>query len=124
MKKPRKIVSNHPNIIRQFNALEIDAQAKLLLELANHFDLSLLQRQSYLKDELLKVIDAEKRSTSVKAFAKAALPAAKRERAKARPQYQSRKDKKLFWAGRGSHPRWLREEMKASGKKLDWFKIK
>ncbi|MCC8948220.1 H-NS histone family protein [Bradyrhizobium sp. Arg62] len=44
-------------------------------------------------------------------------------RAKAAAKYRSKKDKALTWSGRGSTPRWLREEMKAMKLKQDSFLI-
>jgi H-NS histone family len=36
----------------------------------------------------------------------------KKPRAKPQPTHRSKKDRKLTWSGRGSMPRWMREEMK------------
>jgi DNA-binding protein H-NS len=43
---------------------------------------------------------------------------------KVAPVYRSLKDPSLTWASRGQKPKWLVEEMKATKKKLDAFKIK
>jgi DNA-binding protein H-NS len=45
-------------------------------------------------------------------------------RAKAKPKYQSRKDRKLKWSGRGMLPIWMREEMKGTKLKKENFLIK
>ena len=45
-------------------------------------------------------------------------------RAKAKPKYQSKKDKSLKWAGRGMTPIWMREEMKGTKLKKEDFAIK
>jgi DNA-binding protein H-NS len=39
-------------------------------------------------------------------------------------KYQSKKDPKLKWAGRGATPRWMRDEMKAGKLKKEAFLIK
>ena len=47
-----------------------------------------------------------------------------RERAKAKPKYQSKKHKRLKWSGRGMLPVWMREEMKGTKLTKDDFLIK
>ena len=37
-----------------------------------------------------------------------------RKRAKAKPKYQSKKNKSLKWSGRGMTPVWMRDEMKGT----------
>lgn len=45
-------------------------------------------------------------------------------RAKAKPKYQSKKDPKLKWSGRGMTPVWMRDEMKGTKLTKDSFLIK
>jgi DNA-binding protein H-NS len=45
-------------------------------------------------------------------------------RAKAKPKYQSKKDRSLKWSGRGMTPVWMRDEMKGTKLKKDDFLIK
>jgi DNA-binding protein H-NS len=45
------------------------------------------------------------------------------KRAKAKPKYQSKKDKSVKWSGRGMIPVWMREEMKGTKLKKDDFLI-
>jgi len=45
-------------------------------------------------------------------------------RAKPKPKYQSRKNPKLKWTGRGMLPVWMREEMKGTKLKKENFLIK
>ena len=47
-----------------------------------------------------------------------------RKRAKAKPKYQSKKNKSLKWSGRGVTPLWMREEMKGTKLKKEDFAIK
>ncbi|WP_458180976.1 H-NS family nucleoid-associated regulatory protein [Bradyrhizobium sp. 14AA] len=49
--------------------------------------------------------------------------AEKKTRVKPQPTHRSKKDRKLTWTGRGSMPRWMREEMKALKLKPDAFLI-
>ena len=46
------------------------------------------------------------------------------KRKKPAPKYQSKKDKKLKWSGRGMLPVWMREEMKGTKLTKDDFAIK
>lgn len=46
------------------------------------------------------------------------------KRAKPAPKYQSKKDKKLKWTGRGMLPNWMRAEMKGTKLTKDDFLIK
>jgi DNA-binding protein H-NS len=46
------------------------------------------------------------------------------KRAKAKPKYQSKKDKSVKWSGRGMTPVWMREEMKGTKLKKGDFAIK
>jgi len=46
------------------------------------------------------------------------------KRAKAKPKYQSKKNSKLKWSGRGMTPVWMRDEMKGTKLKKDSFLIK
>src|SRR3954447_19846696 len=47
-----------------------------------------------------------------------------RKRAKAKPKYQSKKQKRLKWSGRGMLPVWMREEMKGTKLTKQDFLIK
>jgi DNA-binding protein H-NS len=46
------------------------------------------------------------------------------KRAKAKPKYQSKKNKSVKWSGRGMLPIWMRDEMKGTKLKKDDFLIK
>jgi DNA-binding protein H-NS len=48
----------------------------------------------------------------------------KGRRRKAEPKYQSKKDRRLKWSGRGMLPVWMREEMKGTKLTKDNFLIK
>ena len=45
------------------------------------------------------------------------------KRAKAKPKYQSKKNKSLKWSGRGMTPVWMRDEMKGTKLKKEDFRI-
>src|SRR5215218_4019663 len=65
-------------------------------------------------------------SNKASAAVKAVTPGNGRtgKRAKAKPKYQSKKDKSLKWTGRGQLPRWMREEIKGTKLTKDSFLIK
>jgi len=65
-------------------------------------------------------------SSKASAAIKAVTPANGRsgKRAKAKPKYQSKKNKSLKWSGRGMTPVWMREEMKGTKLKKEDFAIK
>ena len=46
------------------------------------------------------------------------------KRAKAKPKYQSKKNPRLKWSGRGMNPVWMREEMNGTKLTKDSFLIK
>jgi len=60
------------------------------------------------------------------AAAKAVAPRNGRsgKRAKAKPKYQSKRDKSVRWSGRGMTPIWMRDEMKGTKLKKEDFLIK
>jgi DNA-binding protein H-NS len=47
-----------------------------------------------------------------------------KKRAKAKPKYQSKKNKGMKWSGRGMLPVWMREEMKGTKLTKESFLIK
>ena len=65
-------------------------------------------------------------SKAASAAVKAVTPGNGRtgKRAKAKPKYQSKKNKSLKWTGRGMTPVWMREEMKGTKQTKDSFLIK
>ena len=52
-----------------------------------------------------------------------AVSGKKGTRRKATPKYRSRKNPKILWSGRGVTPVWMREEMKGTKLKKDYFLI-
>jgi DNA-binding protein H-NS len=64
-------------------------------------------------------------SKKATAAVKAVTPNGKAsKRAKAKPKYQSKKDKAVKWSGRGMTPVWMRDEMKGTNLTKDSFLIK
>jgi DNA-binding protein H-NS len=82
------------------------------------------EQRAYFEDQLAQLGGyVSKKAT---AAVKAVTPGNGRtgKRAKAKPKYQSRKDKSLKWSGRGMTPVWMREEMKGTKLTKDSFLIK
>ena len=82
------------------------------------------EQRSYLESQLAQLggYVSKKASAAVKAVTPANGRAGKR--AKAKPKYQSKKNKALKWSGRGMTPVWMREEMKGTKLKKDDFLIR
>lgn len=82
------------------------------------------EQRAYFEDQLSQLggYVSKKPSAAVKAITPSNGKAGKR--AKAKPKYQSNKDKSVKWSGRGMTPVWMREEMKGTKLKKDDFLIK
>ena len=80
------------------------------------------EQRSFFESQLAELGDyVSKKAT---AAYKAVAPNGKAgKRAKAKPKYQSKKDKSVKWSGRGMTPVWMREEMKGTKLKKDDFLI-
>ena len=78
-------------------------------------------QRSYFEDQLSQLggYVSKKATAAVKA-----VSPRKGKRAKAKPKYQSKKNKSVKWSGRGMTPVWMREEMKGTKLKKDDFLIK
>ena len=81
------------------------------------------QQREYLEEQLAAL---QGHPSTITAGAKRGALRAPRKatRAKPKPKYQSKKDKRLKWTGRGITPTWLREERKGTKLKKDDFLIK
>jgi DNA-binding protein H-NS len=82
------------------------------------------EQRSYFENQLAQLggYVSKKASTTFKAVASGNGKTGKRARAK--PKYQSKKDKSVKWSGRGMTPIWMREEMKGTKLKKDDFLIR
>lgn len=96
-------------IIGLFKALSLEEQEPLVMTLANIFVDEKVKRLKALSEEVERLVMKKE--------------PAKKTRVKPEPRYRSKKDKSLTWSGRGSVPRWMREEMKASKLKPGAFLI-
>jgi DNA-binding protein H-NS len=81
------------------------------------------QQREYFESQLagLRIYAGNKAGAAVRALTR--VPNT-RKRAPAKPKYQSKKDKRQKWSGRGLMPIWMREEMKGTKLTKDDFLIK
>ena len=80
-------------------------------------------QRAYFEDQLSQLGGyVSKKAT---AAVKAVVPNGRSgKRAKAKPKYQSKKDKSVKWSGRGMNPVWMRDEMKGTKLTKESFLIK
>ena len=81
-------------------------------------------QRAYFEDQLAQLGGFVSKKTS--AAVKTATPGKGRtgRRAKAKPKYQSKKNKSVKWSGRGMTPVWMRDEMKGTKLTKEDFLIK
>lgn len=82
------------------------------------------EQRAYFEEQLAQLggFVSKKTSTAVKAVTPGKGRTGKR--AKAKPKYQSKKDKSVKWSGRGMTPIWMRDEMKGTKLTKEDFLIK
>ena len=81
------------------------------------------QQREYLEDQIagLQVYVSNRTDGAVRTVMRAPKTGKRR---KPEPKYQSKRDKRLKWTGRGVLPLWMREEMKGTKLTKDSFLIK
>jgi len=92
-------------------------------DLQNTLSKKVSAQRAYFEDQLSQLggYVSKKATAAVKAV-KANGKSGKR--AKAKPKYQSKKDKSVKWSGRGMTPVWMRDEMKGTKLTKESFLIK
>lgn len=92
-------------------------------DLQNTLSKKISAQRTYFEDQLSQLGGyVSKKAT---AAMKAVTPNGKAgKRAKAKPKYQSKKDKSVKWSGRGMTPVWMRDEMKGTKLTKESFLIK
>jgi DNA-binding protein H-NS len=80
------------------------------------------EQRAYFEDQLSQLGGYVPKKAS--AVAKVVTRSKTGKRAKAMPKYQSKKDPRTKWSGRGMTPIWMREEMKGTKLTKDSFLIK
>lgn len=82
-----------------------------------------VQQQREILEGHLSELQGYVSSKAAKAVRTVMMVPRKGRRAKAKPKYQSKKNRSLKWSGRGMLPVWMREEMKGTKLKKDDFLI-
>src|ERR1700761_7720254 len=98
--------------IRSFLDLSVGDMDRMLVHLRKLRDEAHQQHNDMMRRELKRMGVEFAKATGVK-----------KARAKPGAKYRSKKDRKLTWSGRGSVPRWMRDEMKASKLKPSNFLV-
>ena len=83
-----------------------------------------LQQQREILEGHLSELQGYVSSKAAKAVRTVMMVPRKGKRAKAKPKYQSKKNRSVKWSGRGMLPVWMREEMKGTKLTKEDFAIK
>ena len=106
-----------------FAKLEVGQLRAYIGNLEEQLAAKIQQQREYLEGQLagLQIYASNKAAAAVRTIMR--VPRKGRRR-KAPPKYQSKKDRRLKWSGRGMLPVWMREEMKGTKLTKDNFLIK
>jgi DNA-binding protein H-NS len=109
--------------LMNFAKMEVGQLRAYIGDLEEQLAAKIQQQREYLESQLagLQVYASNKAGAAVRAVMR--VPRT-RKRARAKPKYQSKKNKQLKWSGRGLMPVWMREEMKGTKLTKDSFLIK
>ena len=110
-------------LTRNFAKMEVGQLRDYIGQLEETLAAKIQQQREYLEGQLagLQIYASNKAAAAVRTVMRVPRTG---KRAKAKPKYQSKKDKKLKWSGRGVLPVWMREEMKGTKLTKDDFAIK
>ena len=105
-------------------AMDVGQLRSYIDSLQNVLAKKVSEQRAYFEDQLSQLGGYVSKKAS--AALKAVPPSNGRngKRAKAKPKYQSKKNRSLKWSGRGMTPVWMREEMKGTKLKKEDFAIK
>jgi DNA-binding protein H-NS len=110
-------------LAQNFTKMEVGQLRDYIGQLEEALAAKIQQQREFLEGQLagLQVYANNKADAAVRAVISAPRT---RKRAKPAPKYQSKKDRKLKWTGRGMLPNWMRAEMKGTRRTKDDFLIK
>ena len=110
-------------LARNFAKMEVGQLRDYIGELEQTLAAKIQQQREYLEGQLagLQIYASNKAAAAVRTVMR--VPRTKKRR-KPAPKYQSKKDKRLKWTGRGMLPVWMREEMKGTKLTKQDFAIK
>ena len=104
--------------------MDVAQLSSYIASLQNTLAAKVQQQREYFERQLAALgSHSNGRSGRAASAARVAKPRTGR-RAKPAPKYQSKKDPKLKWTGRGMTPVWMRDEMKGTKLKKENFLIK
>jgi DNA-binding protein H-NS len=109
--------------LKSFAKMEVGQLRAYIGDLEERLAAKIQQQREYLEGQLagLQIYASNKAASAVRAVTR--VPKTGKRR-KAKPKYQSKRDKSLKWSGRGMLPVWMREEMKGTKLTKESFLIK
>jgi DNA-binding protein H-NS len=116
--------STHAKVASSVANMDVGQLRSYIDSLQNVLAKKVSEQRAYFEDQLSQLGGYVSKKAS--AAIKAVTPSNGRngKRAKAKPKYQSKKNRSLKWSGRGMTPVWMREEMKGTKLKKEDFAIK
>jgi len=110
-------------LTKNFASMEVGQLRSYIDDLEKMFAAKVRQQREILEGQLagLSGYVSQKAATVVRSVMQVPKTGT---RAKAKPKYQSKKQKSLKWSGRGMLPVWMREEMKGTKLTKEDFAIK
>lgn len=110
-------------LTKNFAKIEVGQLRDYIGRLEETLAAKIQQQREFLEGQLagLQIYANNKAGAAVRAVMRVPRTG---KRAKPAPKYQSKKDKKLKWTGRGMLPNWMRAEMKGAKLTKDDFLIK
>jgi DNA-binding protein H-NS len=114
---------NKPSLTKSVASMDVAQLRNYISGLQDTLAAKVQQQREYFESQLagLRVYADNKAGAAVRTIMR--VPST-RKRAPAKPKYQSKKDKRQKWSGRGLMPIWMREEMKGTKLTKDDFLIK
>ena len=108
---------------KNFAKMEVGQLRAFIGKLEKVLAAKIQQQREYLEGQIagLQIYVSNKTGGAVRAAMRAPKTGKRR---KAEPRYQSKRDKRLTWTGRGMLPVWMREEIKGTNLTKDSFLIK
>jgi len=113
---------NKPKVTAPVAKMDVGQLSVYIASLRQTLAAKINQQRAYLERQLAGLADYSGHGRSVMS-ARVAAPR-RGTRRKPAPKYQSKKNPRLKWTGRGVTPVWMREEMKGTKLKKESFLIK
>ena len=121
--KNKSTLAKTGKLAKSVSKIDIGQLRNYIASLESTLAAKVQQQREYLEGQLagLQIYASNKAGAAVRAVMR--VPNM-RKRAKAKPKYQSKKNKSLKWSGRGMPPVWMREEMKGTKLTKEDFAIR